>query len=198
MLTLYASPNSRATRMIQLVHALGIEDDVDIRRVTIARRDGSGGPDPANPHPEGKVPLLVDDGVAIWESSAIMLYLTDLVPESPLGVPVGHRERGRYLSWLAWYGDVIEPVLALRFAGLDHPVIRATFRGWDEVLARLGAALKDSPWLVAGRYTAADMLIASAFLFTGQTPEDPAIADWLARCTADPSLAWARAQDAAA
>lgn len=198
MLTLYHAPHSRATRIVQLIHALDAVDTVDFCPVGVRRNDGSGQADPANPHPEGKVPLLVDDGVEIWESAAIMLYLTDLYPESGLGVPVGDRLRGRYLSWLVWYGDIVEPQLLLKFAEIEHPVLWSGLRGMAEMEARIKAALAEGPWLVGGRYTAADMLIASAFLYLDTTHPDPVIAEWVARCAADPSLEWARARDAAA
>ncbi len=78
MLTLYHSPRSRSSRIIRLIDELDIWTEVDIRIVSITHSDGTGEHDPNNPHPEGKVPLLVHDGVEIWESNAIILYLTDL------------------------------------------------------------------------------------------------------------------------
>ncbi|MEM9965368.1 MAG: glutathione S-transferase N-terminal domain-containing protein, partial [Asticcacaulis sp.] len=110
MLTLYHSPNSRSTRIIGLIEAMNIRDKIDIRLVSIMRQDGSGGRDLNNLHPEGKVPCLVHDGVEIWESAAIILYLTDLFPEGGMGVPVGHPQRGRYVSWLSYYAGIVEPV----------------------------------------------------------------------------------------
>ena len=95
MLTLYHAPNSRSTRIVGALMAMDALDKVDIVQVDIPRRDGTGRHDPANPHPEGKVPVLVHDGVEIWESSAILLYLTELFPEAGLGIPPGDRERGR-------------------------------------------------------------------------------------------------------
>lgn len=187
MLTLFYSPQSRATRIIGLLYALNIMDQVDVRVVDIVRQDGSGGHDPKNPHPEGKVPLLVHDGVEIWESAAIILYLTDLFPESGLGVPVGHPERGRYVSWLAWYGSVMEPVMAHTFVEIEHPMFQATFRGMPELVARLETALTGQDWLVAGRYTAADLLIASPYQwFADATPDVAVIKDWVKRCSDQP------------
>lgn len=180
MLLLYHSPKSRSTRIIALLHAMRVMDKVDIRVVTIPRQDGSGARDPANPHPEGKVPVLVHDGVEIWESAAIILCLTDLFPDAGLGEPAGDPQRGRYLSWLAWYGSVIEPVLVLSYIGVEHPALQATFRGMDQIAARLSAALADDPWLMGSRYTAADLLLASPFhWFPDATPDDPAIKDWV-------------------
>lgn len=196
MLTLFHAPLSRSTRIIGLLHAMDAMNKVDIRPVSIPRVDGSGGRDPANPHPEGKVPLLVDDGVAIWESAAIMLYLTDLFPGGGMGVPQGDRLRGRYLSWLSYYGSVVEPVVILDHVGIAHPVLDTTFRGVPEVVGRLSAALAEGPWLMGDRYTAADLLMASPYQwFPEGTPEDPAIRDWVARCSDRPWSAAVAAYD---
>lgn len=182
MLTLFHAPHSRSTRVVDLIHAMGIVDRVNIRIVTIPRQDGSGGRDPLNPHPEGKVPLLVHDGVEIWESAAIMLYLADLFPASEYTVPQGDPERGRFLSWMSWYAGVMEPVIIFSQMGIAHPVLDATFRGMPEIIARLRRALENGPWLMGDRLTAADILIASPFLwFKDSTPDDPLIRDWVDR-----------------
>ena len=193
MLTLYHAPRSRSTRILQLAREMGIEDDLDLRITQIPRRDGSGGRDPQNPHPEGKVPLLVHDGAQIRESNAVMLYLTDLYPESPpespMGRPVGHPSRGAYLSWLAWYGNVFEPVYVLHVAGLSHPVTETTFRDVPEAVARLSEALAEKEWLVDDRISAADLLVASTYgWFSEMIPDDPRIRDWVDRCLSRPAV----------
>jgi len=101
MLTLFHSPRSRSSRIVTLLRELDALDKVGIEIVDITRGDGSGRKDPRNPHPEGKVPLLVHDGVVIWESIAIIQYLTDLFPEKKMAPVAGDPQRGRYLSWLA-------------------------------------------------------------------------------------------------
>jgi len=196
MLTFYHAPRTRSSRVLALLAAMDALDRVEIREVDIPRVDGTGRRDPANPHPEGKVPLLVHDGVAIWESSAILLYLTDLFPNSGLGVPPGDPQRGRYLSWLAWYAGVVEPVLIHDAAGLSHPFLSATFRGPGEVWDRLSAALAEGPWLMGDRYTAADLLLSSPFLwFQDLDPGCERVRDWVARCAAHPARAAAVALD---
>ena len=101
MLTLYHSPQSRSDTVVDLVRMLGV--DADIREVTIRRQDGSGAQDPGNPHPEKKVPYLVDGDEHVRERGAIMLYLTDKYPQAKLGPLAGEAGRGAYLSWLAYY-----------------------------------------------------------------------------------------------
>ena len=43
MLTLYHAPFSRSTRIVALIHDLGLQDRVQIEPVTVTRPDGSGG-----------------------------------------------------------------------------------------------------------------------------------------------------------
>jgi glutathione S-transferase len=190
---------SRSTRITALVDELGAEAEVAIRTVTIPRVDGSGGRDLANPHPEGKVPLLVHDGAVIWESPAIILYLTDLFPAAGLGPLPGDPLRGPYLSWLAYYGDVVEPVMILeKVVKIEHPVLTTTFRGMAEVIDRLTRALERGPYLLGDRYTAADLLLHSPFAwFRDATPDVPVIRDWVARCMDRPAAKRAAARDQA-
>lgn len=197
MLTLIHAPNTRSTRILQLIKEMGIEDRIEIRPVGIVLHDGSGAPDPANPHPERKVPALIHDGTTITESGAIMLYLTALFPDSGLAPKPGTPARGTYLTWLFWYQGVMEPVMMMKAMGIEHPGLMRNFRGLDEVNARIAAALRNGPWLCGETYTAADLICASAYTFLPQfLPEDAATRDWVARCVARPSLAAAKAQDA--
>jgi glutathione S-transferase len=196
MLTLFHSPQSRSTRVVALLKELDALDDVQIELVTIARANGAGHRDPRNPHPDGKVPLLLQDGLAVWESSAIFLHLADLFPRAGLNIPQGDARRGTYLSWLAWYAGVVEPVMTIEAAGLSHPSIQATFRGSAEIEARLTEGLADGPFLFGDRFTAADLLLHSPYAWFGK-PGVPAIDAWVDRCTARPGARHAAAFDQA-
>ncbi|MFV0246214.1 MAG: glutathione S-transferase family protein [Qingshengfaniella sp.] len=196
-LTLYHAPHSRSSRIISLLYELQAQDKVTVIPTSIPRQDGSGQRDPANPHPEGKVPLLIHDGVAIRESGAIILYLTELFPEAGLGVPVGDPRRGRFLSWLFYYGNVLEPVMVHSFAGLSHPALNATFRGMPKLADCLSEALADGPYLMGATYNAADLLLASPFgWFSDLIPDRPEIRAWVDRCMARDALRQAGDYDA--
>lgn len=183
MLTLYHAPQSRSTSVVQLLHELGVIDQLRIERVDIQRQDGSGARDPKNPHPEGKVPYLTDGEDHLRERGAIVLYLTDRFPAAGLGRGVGDPQRGRYLSWLFWYQGVFEPVMIMQWAGLDHPAARASWRDYDAAIAHLDATLSRQPYLLGDEYSAADLLCASPFGWFGdQMPATQAIRDWVARC----------------
>ncbi|MDD8023189.1 MAG: glutathione S-transferase family protein [Paracoccaceae bacterium] len=197
MLTFYHSPNSRSTTILALLHELGATDRVAIRRVDILRQDGTGARDPANPHPEGKVPFLTDGADWVRERGAIVAYLCERFPEAGLAPMPGEPLRGRFLSWLSYYQGVMEPVVVGQVMGIDHPAFYATFRDTACMAERLAEALRAGPYLLGERFSAADLLLHSPFAwFPQMCPDVPEIKDWVARCAARPANEWARVQDA--
>lgn len=113
--------------MLWLLHELDVRFETVL--CDIPRQDGPGARDPRNPHPEGKVPALEHEGALITETAAILLYLTDLFPERGLGIALGEARRGTYLTWLFWYGSVVEPVYIAEVLGVaDHPIAKTSFR----------------------------------------------------------------------
>lgn len=183
MLTLYHAPNSRSTGIVQLIEELGATDLVQVVQVDIPRQDGSGARDPANPHPEGKVPYLVNGEDHVRERAAIVIYLTDMFPKSGLGPLPGQPGRGAYLSWLAWYQGVLEPVMILHWAQISHPAVTASLRDYDTAIARLDEVLSRQPYLLGERFSAADLLASGPFAWFGDNlPAPPAVKDWVARC----------------
>ena len=196
MLTLYHAPQSRSSRIVWLLEEL--EAPYELRIMHIPRTlEATGKPDPSNPHPDKKVPALLDDGALITESAAISLYLTDKFPANGIGPMVGDALRGPYVSWLAYNAGVIEPVMAMKFAELeDNPVLRLTFRGRGEVDARILGALNAGPYLLGERFSAVDVLIGSGGMWMRQLlPDGKVVDDYIARLAARPALARANAKD---
>jgi len=195
VITLYHRPNSRSTRFIFLLEELGAP--YEIRLVTTRTRDGGGAPDPANPHPHGKVPAISDDGVVVFESVAVALYLTDRFPGNRIGPTVGEPERGAYLSWLAYYAGVLEPAFLSKFMSWEVP--RGT-AGWvpvEEAVPAVIARLSQVPYLAGERFSAADVLYATSFALFAKSPvlpPSPVIADYVQRVTSRPAFARALAR----
>jgi glutathione S-transferase len=196
MITLYHRPKSRSTRFIFLLEEL--EAPYEIKVVTIRSRDGTGALDPANPHPHGKVPVICDEGIMVFESPAIALYLTDKFPQSRLGPLVGDRDRGPYLSWLAYYTGVLEPAFVSKF--MNHDVPRGT-AGWvavDEAMQAVTQALARGPFILGERFSAADVLYGTTFAMFGQSPLLPKstmIEEYAQRVVSRPAFARAQAKD---
>ena len=185
MITLYHSPQSRSTSVLCLLRMMGKETDVQIEIVEIVRQGGVGHADASNPNPEGKVPTLVVDGQVIRERGAIMLWLTDHF-DSNLGRGVTSANRGAYLTWLFYYGNVIEPILYLSFLEVaDNPMIKEWCRDNATMFATIEAAVSRHDYLVDDQISAADILVASPFKwFPDIIPKTGPIQDWIARCDA--------------
>lgn len=196
MITLFHHPKTRSTRFIFLLEELGV--DYRIQRVNVRKRDGTGERDPANPHPLGKVPAILDEGTLVFESSAIALYLTDRFPQSGLGPTVGEPQRGAYLSWLAYYSGVLEPAFVSKFLKTEVP--RGT-AGWvvvEEALTPLTEALARGPYLLGEHFSAVDVLYGTTFAMFRQSPlmeKSAAIDAYVERTVARPAYQRALARE---
>ncbi len=71
-LKIYGIPRSRAVRTLWMAHEPGIP--FDLVEVTPGA-DGSRKPEYLRLNPNGQVPFIDDDGLILWESLAINLYL---------------------------------------------------------------------------------------------------------------------------
>ncbi len=189
MLTLFHAPKSRSGTIVWLLEELRVP--YETRVVDIRRGDGSGARDPANPHPHGKVPCLLNDGQRVFEIAAITLYLTDLFPEARLGPHVGDANRGEYLSWLAYRPGVLEPALMMRRLNVKH--IPGTM-GWSEageVLEVLNSTLSNRPYLLGEDFSADGDIRGGTINFMIMfklMSETPVFKDYVARITSRPAF----------
>ena len=195
MLKLFHAPESRSSRIIWLLEELGAPYVIEY--VNISRMNGSGASDPANPHPDKKVPALLHGGSLITESVAVVLYLTDVFPDARIGPRVGEPQRGAYLTWLAYYAGVIEPVLTLQFLKMaDHPGLAHVFRGRVEMDARISSALANSEFILESGFSAVDVIFGSlGHFFRSTLPANERVDSYLEACTARPAFARAMARD---
>ncbi len=144
-------------------------------------------------NPALRVPTLVlDDGRALGESGAILLYLADgseLIPSDPFA-------RAQMLQWMFYEQYSHEPhVAVLRFwahAGIlaTDSELAAKRVGALAALAAMERHLDGRTFFVDDRYTLADMAL---YAYTHVAPEGglplepyPAIGAWLERVAAQP------------
>lgn len=194
MLTLFHAHWSRSSRLIWLLEEL--KTDYQLHHCDITRMDGTGGRDPMNPHPDGKVPALMHDGALVTESAAVALYLTDLFPEAGLGVPAGDPGRADYLTWLFWTTGEMEPAYWSRIKGETDAFAAARY---DAANRRILTALERGPYLMGRRFTAVDVLAASALSWGREhAPRSPRLDAYLKTVLARPANRRAEVLDAPA
>jgi glutathione S-transferase len=192
MITLYHRPRTRASRFLWLLEELGAP--YQVKSVTTRSRDGTGAIDPANPHPHGKVPAISDsdDGTVVFESPAIVLYLTDKFPKAGIGPTVGDRMRGAYLSWLSYYTGVLEPAFMSKFMNIEVPVGTAGWVKVEEAMPFVIKTLTAGPFVLGEKFSGADVLYATTFAMFGSSPMLPkseVISEYVKRCLERPAYA---------
>lgn len=195
MITLYHRPKTRSSRFLFLLEELGAP--YEIQMVTTRTRDG-GAIDPVNPHPHGKVPAISDDGVVVFESPAIALYLTDKFPKNQVGPLVGEPLRGPYLSWLAYYGGEFEPSVMSKFMKVEVPRGTAGWVALEEMMPVLVARLERMPYLLGDSFSAVDVLFGTTFALFAQSelmPKSTALDAYVQRIVTRPAFVRGMARD---
>ena len=184
---LYDSPVSGNCYKVRLLFAqLGI--DYERRELSVVDRSDReqliGELNPAR-----RVPTLVlDDGRALAESNAIIWYFAD----GTAFLPDDRFERAKVLQWLFFEQYDHEPTLAVvRFwvafsaSPPPGPEIEARRKAGYRALDAMERVLRQTPYLVAGRYTIADIALYAYTHVAAQGGFDlsghPAIGAWLAR-----------------
>lgn len=196
--TLFHAPNSRSGAARILLEELGI--DYDLQVLDLKRKQQR---DPAYlaVNPMGKVPAILHGGVLVTEQPAIFIYLADRYPQAGLAPGLDDPLRGPWLRWLAFYGASFEPAIIDRALGRDPaPPSLCPYGDYDTMLATFTAPLRAGPWLLGERFSAADILWASALGWMtgfGLVPKLPEIMAYVERLRARPAAQKAIAADAA-
>jgi glutathione S-transferase len=198
MITLVHAPRSRSSAFVWLLEETGVP--YQIQYVTIRRGDGSGSLDASNPHPHGKVPALVDDGRVIFEQSAVALYVADKYPQAGLGPRIEDPARSSFLTLLSYYSGVVEPAFTSKFLNVAVPRGTAGWVDCNEVMDFINKRLSDHPYIVGEKFTAADVMYASAFALFMNSPllegkRSQQLQDYVARCVSRPARARAAEKD---
>jgi glutathione S-transferase len=95
---LFVFPTGRALAVMALRNHLQI--DCEIEAVDLGRGDQRTAKYAAR-NPNLKMPMLEDDGFALWESNAILFYLANKKPQSGLW-PSSVKRQADVLRWLTW------------------------------------------------------------------------------------------------
>jgi glutathione S-transferase len=135
----------------------------------------------------GRVPVVEEDAWLLPESAVIMEYLDERYPEPPL-LAADPADRALARLWIFRHDDFTRPYYALR-RGEDGAAARL-----DAELGKLDAALADRPWLGGREYGLADIayvpwVLRARDMLGVRLDGFPAVAAWLERLVARPSIA---------
>lgn len=198
---LYSTPLSANGRKPMAV-ALHLGLSLEVNSVNVYRGDGRAAWY-RKLNPWGKVPTLVDGDCVLWESNAIMFYLSEVLGDFSLS---SHdpRLRADILRWMFWEASHWQPVLVRTLsARVSHYLFPQELPDagdvdWSEpetlsLLAALEDRLSSNDYLAGGALSLADFAVAAmtTYFDVCEFPEHKyaAIGGWLQRMNALPGWA---------
>jgi glutathione S-transferase len=180
MLTLHHAPSSRAGRIVWLLEELGLE--YTLNRMDFHPSSLKSDEHRAR-HPLGRVPVLDDDDVSLYESGAIVEYLIARHSDGALKPAVDSPLFPQYLQWFHYVEGMIMPpvniivvqTLLLPPERQDKEVLRQAKSLLAKALVPVDAALAGREYII-GDFSAADIMLGHACymsrrLLGGLSPE---------------------------
>ena len=197
MLTLHHAPNSRAGRIVWLFKELDMPFELNAMR--FHPEDLKSDAHRAR-HPLGRVPVLDDDDVSIFESGAIIEYVLARHAPGKLKPEVDSPEFPAYLQWFQYcVGMVMPPINTIVVQTMllpperrDETVLAQAQKLLVRALKPIDEALEGREYLT-GEFSAADIMLGHACIMSnrmGLIGEDmPNLAAYVERLMARPACA---------
>jgi glutathione S-transferase len=199
-LKIYGIARSRAARVLWMAKELGL----DYEHVKV---DFATGETRSSAHlalnPNGHVPVVDDDGVILWESMAINLYLAKKYGAGWL-YPSRIEDEARAWQWSFWgMTEVERPLLTAMMNRAVYPEDKRDLAAADaaektlaQPLGVLDGELSGRTHLLGGDFTVADLNVASILAWARPARIDmstfPQVAAWLRLCAERPAASATR------
>lgn len=207
-LIFYYSPMSTA----EVTNIVLAELDVPHERVIVElRQGGAKAPEYLKLNPNAKVPLIVHDGMPIFESAAITMYLGEVFGVAKGLYPAPGPKRGEAMKWIVWANVSLAEAVSrwarntMEWAPAEQRNAKAgeaALKDLHGLLGVLNGALAGRSYLGGDDYTLADAHVGSLVEWVGHMKVDlavyPNLSAWMERCGARPAHAKMRAAAAAA
>lgn len=188
MTKLYGTSRSRSARSLWALEELGVKYE----HLPIATTEAKSAEN-LKRNPNGHVPVLEDDGVVLWESMAINLYLAEKYGKNLLW-PAEPAARADIYKWSFWAMTEVEPhLIAILRNRVMYPAEqrdeKAALAAVEALKAPLGVleeSLKGKEYLLGKNFTIADLNVAAVMSWVPMMRLDlsstPNVQAWLQKC----------------
>ena len=187
-ITLYYAPKTRAFRMLWFLEELG--QPYRIEQVDYDRLEHKSA-EFLKLNPMGKLPTVVDDGAAVAETGAILVYLSDKYSAGDLAPHLDDPRRADFLRWLFFAAGVMEPAFGEKFFKWEVPPNRVAWGSFQSMENTIADGVSRRRWLLGDQFTAADVFVGANLhfgLLWKLFPAEGPIADYVRRCGERPAL----------
>ena len=196
MLKIHFTPGTRAGRVVWLLEELGLDYDVNIMPFT---KKGLKSPEHKARHALGRVPVLEDGDISIFESGAIIQYVLERHKDGGLKPDVSSQEFPYYLQWFHYCEGMVMPpmnqivvqAILLPSNRRDENVLKQAKNLLTKSLRPVNKNLEGKDYLI-GDFSAADLMLGhSCFMANrlGCIPDEMEhIKNYVARIEARPAF----------
>ncbi|MEL6233047.1 MAG: glutathione S-transferase family protein [Pseudomonadota bacterium] len=196
MLKLYFTHKTRSGRIVWLLEELGL--DYELVKLDFSK-EGLKSPEHRARHPLGRVPVLEDGAVTIFESGAIVDYILERHAPGTLKPAVDAPEFPYYLQWFHYVeGMIMPPINEIVVQTVLLPPERRSEDALQKALKLLGKAVAPIDAALAGKeyiigaFSGADIMLGHAcFMSNLSVPfgdDLPNLRDYVARIAARPAF----------
>jgi glutathione S-transferase len=196
MLKLHFAPNSRAGRIVWLLEELGLP--YELNKMAFHPKDLKSDEHRAR-HPLGRVPVLDDGEITLWESGAIIDYILERHKNDGLKPAVSDDSFPAYLQWFHYCEGMVMPsintivvhTLLLPEDRRDPVALGQAQRLLTRSLGPVNDALEGKDYLI-GDFSGADVMLGHACFMAnrmGCVPEEMTqLKAYVARVAARPAF----------
>tara|TARA_Y100000590_G_C15533918_1_gene944238 strand:- start:195 stop:806 length:612 start_codon:yes stop_codon:yes gene_type:complete len=196
MLRVHFAANTRAGRVVWLLEELGLEYEVNIMPFT---KEGLKSDEHRARHALGRVPVLEDGNISIYESGAIIDYILERHKNGGLKPQTDSDTFPYYLQWYHYCEGMVMPpmnqivvqTILLPPDRRDETVLKQAQNLLTKSLAPVNDNLSDKDYLI-GDFSAADTMLGhSCFMATRMgcvTDDMQNIKNYVARIEARPAF----------
>ncbi|SVB11106.1 uncharacterized protein METZ01_LOCUS163960 [marine metagenome] len=189
MLKVHFVANTRAGRVIWLLEELGLEYEVNIMLFT---KEGLKSEEHRARHALGRVPVLEDGDISIFESGAIIDYILERHKNGGLKPSVDSEVFPYYLQWYHYCEGMVMPpmnqivvqTILLPPERRDETVLKQAQSLLSKSLAPVNKNLEGKDYLI-GDFSAADLMLGHSCFMANRmgcvTDEMQNIKDYVAR-----------------
>tara|TARA_B000000437_G_scaffold144337_1_gene105114 strand:+ start:834 stop:1448 length:615 start_codon:yes stop_codon:yes gene_type:complete len=196
MLKVHFVAGTRAGRVVWLLEELGLEYEVNIMPFT---KEGLKSPEHRSRHALGRVPVLEDGDISIFESGAIIDYVLERHKNGGLKPSSDAPEFPFYLQWYHYCEGMVMPpmnqivvqTILLPPDRRDETVLNQAKNLLTKSLAPVNESLANKDYLI-GDFSAADLMLGHSCFMANRlgcvNDEMKSIKDYVARINARPAF----------